>query len=104
MSNLREKIATIAVEGRAFLGYDAADEIIPLCQPQWIKRSERNPKKRGRYLTYKAGIDEMQDFVAEFITDLSGVASSITAHSIQSDDHTRGISKLIENSYYTNRR
>ena len=25
----------------------------------WIKRSERNPKKRGAYLTYKEGIDVM---------------------------------------------
>lgn len=25
----------------------------------WIKRSERNPKERGAYLVYKAGIDDI---------------------------------------------
>ena len=27
---------------------------------KWIKRSDRNPKKRGAYLTYKEGIDEIR--------------------------------------------
>lgn len=47
----------------------------------------------------KLSLQEMQDYVAQFMLQFSGVANTITAHTLQTTNFTDGVFKKMQNSY-----
>lgn len=47
----------------------------------------------------KLSITQMQDYVAQFLLQFSGVANTITAHTLQTANFTEGVYRKIQNSY-----
>ncbi len=47
----------------------------------------------------RLSLTEMQDYVAQFLLQFSGVANTITAHTLQTANFTEGVYRKIQNSY-----
>jgi predicted AlkP superfamily pyrophosphatase or phosphodiesterase len=47
----------------------------------------------------KMSLTEMQDYVAQFLLQFSGVSNTITAHTLQTANFTEGVYRKIQNSY-----
>jgi predicted AlkP superfamily pyrophosphatase or phosphodiesterase len=47
----------------------------------------------------KLSLTEMQDYVAQFLLQFTGVANTITAHTLQTANFTEGVYRKIQNSY-----
>lgn len=47
----------------------------------------------------KLSLTQMQDYIAQFMLQFSGVANTVTAHTLQTANFTEGIFRKIQNSY-----
>jgi predicted AlkP superfamily pyrophosphatase or phosphodiesterase len=47
----------------------------------------------------KLSLTEMQDYIAQFLLQFSGVSNTITAHTLQTANFTEGVYRKIQNSY-----
>ncbi len=47
----------------------------------------------------KMSLTQMQDYIAQFMLQFSGVANTVTAHTLQTANFTEGIFRKIQNSY-----
>lgn len=67
----------------------------------WIKNYHSQQIFLNRTLIEdsKIALRDMQDYIAQFMMQFSGVANSITAHTLQTTNFTSGIFEKIQNSY-----
>lgn len=47
----------------------------------------------------KLSLTQMQDYIAQFMLQFSGVANTVTAHTLQTANFTEGVYRKIQNSY-----
>jgi predicted AlkP superfamily pyrophosphatase or phosphodiesterase len=67
----------------------------------WVKAYHAQQIYLNRLLIEdsKISLQQMQDYVAQFMLQFSGVANTITAYTLQTTNFTDGVFKKIQNSY-----